>query len=295
MTLNAAAQLQHAFDRQERKKERAARSSWGDWCGKGSTATIRPGRRAGSAPAKGAEQTSAAKTISVAHFGDDASLLSQTSNRSAPYLWDRIAAGTVRVAIGGHELPFTTTRTRPVFASDISGAEWTVTPELRTGAVVLALTAPDSCKQREPGTGRIRSAVAATAPRSMPGCRTSGDTAPSRARVPVLGVPQIRPSAVHSFHRAAFPVALLFRRHHAELTPDLRLLIEVLLERGIAARIAVDNRHVAERLAVGSDLGRIVSGVHQVVQAPDRSAERAAIYVETRTTLARDNVGYDLG
>ena len=110
-------------------------------------------------------------TISAAHFGDAVSLLSQTSNRSAPYLWDPDRRRQGGVAIGGHELPFTTTRTRPVFASDISGAEWTVTPELRTGAVVLALTAPDSCKQREPGTGRIRSAVAATAPRSMPGCR----------------------------------------------------------------------------------------------------------------------------
>ena len=105
MTLNAAAQLQNAFDRQERNRDRAARSapggsgfgdaaqsqdgsapgpaqpaerkpapaldrsarralveqaagkssrqvrSWGGWCRKGSTATTRPGRRAGGAPA----------------------------------------------------------------------------------------------------------------------------------------------------------------------------------------------------------------------------------------------------
>ena len=68
----------------------------------------------------------------------------------------------MRVAIGGHELPFTNTRNKPLFAADISGAEWTVTPELRAGAVVLALTAPDqsgasdsveSVAVTEPGSG----------------------------------------------------------------------------------------------------------------------------------------------
>lgn len=49
----------------------------------------------------------------------------------------------VRVSIGGHALPFTSTSAKPVFASDISGAEWTVTPEVRAGAVVLVLTAED--------------------------------------------------------------------------------------------------------------------------------------------------------
>ena len=66
------------------------------------------------------------------------------SNRSAPYTWKRITAGgEARVSIGGHELPFTSTSAEPVFASDISGAEWTVTPKVRDGAVALVLTAPD--------------------------------------------------------------------------------------------------------------------------------------------------------
>ena len=51
MTLNAAAQLQHAFDRQERKKERAARSTPG---GIGSGFAAQP--QAGSAPARPAER-----------------------------------------------------------------------------------------------------------------------------------------------------------------------------------------------------------------------------------------------
>ena len=94
---------------------------------------------------QGDEQTEKRWTISAAHFGDDGSnLLSATSNRSAPYAWDRITGGDdVRVSIGGHALPFTSTSAKPVFASDISGAEWTVTPEVRTGAVVLVLTAED--------------------------------------------------------------------------------------------------------------------------------------------------------
>ena len=94
---------------------------------------------------QGDEQTEKSWTISAAHFGDDGSnLLSATSNRSAPYAWDRITGGDdVRVSIGGHALPFTSTSAKPVFASDISGAEWTVTPEVRAGAVVLVLTAED--------------------------------------------------------------------------------------------------------------------------------------------------------
>ena len=51
MTLNAAAQLQHAFDRQERKKERAARSApRGAGCGAGAQS------QAGSAPPRPAER-----------------------------------------------------------------------------------------------------------------------------------------------------------------------------------------------------------------------------------------------
>ena len=49
----------------------------------------------------------------------------------------------MRVSIGGQELPFTSTSAKPVFASDISGAEWTVAAEVRAGAVVLVLTAQD--------------------------------------------------------------------------------------------------------------------------------------------------------
>ena len=66
------------------------------------------------------------------------------SNRSAPYEWEPITAGAeVSVSIDGHDLPFTSTSAKPVFASDISGAEWTVAAEVRAGAVALVLTAPD--------------------------------------------------------------------------------------------------------------------------------------------------------
>ncbi len=83
-------------------------------------------------------------TISKAHFRDDGvNILSQTSNRSEPYAWDRITGDDVRVSIGGNKLPFKSTRYQPVFESDITGAEWEVTPEVDAGAVVLVLTAPD--------------------------------------------------------------------------------------------------------------------------------------------------------
>ena len=65
------------------------------------------------------------------------------SSRSAPYAWERVTGEEVRVSIGGHELPFTSTSAKPVFASDLSGAEWTVAAEVRAGAVALVLTAPD--------------------------------------------------------------------------------------------------------------------------------------------------------
>ncbi len=65
------------------------------------------------------------------------------SNRST-YAWEPITAGAeVNVSIDGHDLPFTSTSTEPVFASDISGAEWSVAAEVRAGAVTLVLTAPD--------------------------------------------------------------------------------------------------------------------------------------------------------
>ena len=76
-------------------------------------------------------------TISAADFRDDG------SNRFGPYAWDRITGDNVRVSIGGNQLPFTSTRYQPVFESDFSGAEWTVTPEVSAGAVVLVLTAPN--------------------------------------------------------------------------------------------------------------------------------------------------------
>ena len=91
-------------------------------------------------------------TIGPDDFGDDdATIWAQTSNRSGPYEWDRIAAGGVRVSIGGKELTatgenppaFTSTWHEPAFDSDLTGAEWTVTAEVRAGAVVLVLTAPD--------------------------------------------------------------------------------------------------------------------------------------------------------
>ena len=84
-------------------------------------------------------------TINAADFGsDELNLVGEVSNRSAPYEWEPITAGAeVNVSIGGHELPFTSTSAKPVFASDISGAEWTVAAEVRAGAVALVLTAPD--------------------------------------------------------------------------------------------------------------------------------------------------------
>ena len=68
----------------------------------------------------------------------------------------------MRVSIDGQELPFTSTSVKPVFAPDLSGAEWTVAAEVRAGEVVLVLTAPDqlvvsdtveSVKITDPGNG----------------------------------------------------------------------------------------------------------------------------------------------
>lgn len=78
-------------------------------------------------------------TIAAADFGG--------AGRSRPFRWNRITAANanyVRVWIGGQELPLTSTAARPVFSSDTSGAAWTVRPEVSSGQVVLALTAPDS-------------------------------------------------------------------------------------------------------------------------------------------------------
>ena len=91
-------------------------------------------------------------TISAADFGDDEpDLTGAASSRSAPYAWERLTGGNVRVSIGGQELPFTSTSAKPVFASDISGAEWTVDAEVRAGAVVLVLTAEGSVGRRRHG------------------------------------------------------------------------------------------------------------------------------------------------
>ena len=69
--------------------------------------------------------------------------MGEVSNRST-YAWERVTAGAeVSVSIGGHDLPFTSKSAEPVFASDISGAEWTVAAEVRAGEVTLVLTAPD--------------------------------------------------------------------------------------------------------------------------------------------------------
>ena len=96
--------------------------------------------------------------------------LQTSGDPSEPYEWDLITAGNVRISIGGKELTatggdppaLTSTSHAPAFDSDLTGAEWTgartaicrgyepdltgadwtVTAEVRTGAVVLVLTAP---------------------------------------------------------------------------------------------------------------------------------------------------------
>lgn len=103
---------------------------------------------------------------------DDFSLALHTPiERSEPYEWDLITPGNVRISIGGKELAATGENppalTSTAFESDltgaewtgyrspicralashitgITGAEWTVTADVRTGAVVLLLiTAAD--------------------------------------------------------------------------------------------------------------------------------------------------------
>ena len=78
-------------------------------------------------------------------FDDDANLIA-TSNRSKPFAWDGITGAEgekVTVSIDGHDLPFTNKATAPRFENDLSGAEWRVDFEVRAGAVVLVLTAPN--------------------------------------------------------------------------------------------------------------------------------------------------------
>ena len=104
------------------------------------------------APPPAPRETEMRWTIVADDFGDDdAAIWAETSNRSEPYEWDRISAGNVRISIDGKELTatgenppaFTSTLQEPAFDSDLTGAEWTVTAEVRDGAVVLVLTAPD--------------------------------------------------------------------------------------------------------------------------------------------------------
>ena len=91
------------------------------------------------------------------HFGDDdATIWSQTSNRSAPFAWDRITAANrdaVKVSVGGQPLPIDNLSYEPAFASDFSGAEWRLAAEVTEGAVVLVLTAENQRRT----TGRVAS------------------------------------------------------------------------------------------------------------------------------------------
>ncbi len=68
-----------------------------------------------------AEKREKSWTIGAADFGnDELNLMGDVSNRSAPYEWEPITAGAeVSVSIDGHDLPFTSTSAKPVFASDI--------------------------------------------------------------------------------------------------------------------------------------------------------------------------------
>ena len=103
------------------------------------------------------QETRKSWALDAAHFRDDNALIwAETSNRSDPFAWDRITAGNaanVRVSIDGKELAgtersFTSTAYEPAFASDFSGAEWTVRAEVREGAVVLVLEAPEQRRLR---------------------------------------------------------------------------------------------------------------------------------------------------
>ena len=83
-------------------------------------------------------------TLEADHFGDDnGTIWAQTSNRSAPFAWDRIAPGRVSVSIGGQPLPITNRAYPPAFADDFFGAEWKLDAEVTAGSVVLVLTAED--------------------------------------------------------------------------------------------------------------------------------------------------------
>ena len=88
------------------------------------------------------QETEMSWMLEADHFGDDnATIWAQTSNRSAPFEWDRIAPGAVSVSIGGQPLPITNRAYPPAFADDFFGAEWKLDAEVTAGSVVLVLTA----------------------------------------------------------------------------------------------------------------------------------------------------------
>ena len=78
MTLNAAAQLQHAFDRQERRKERAARSTPGG-AGCGAAAQSQNG----SAPPRPAERKPVPEPVPVLDSEARRELVEQASGKSS--------------------------------------------------------------------------------------------------------------------------------------------------------------------------------------------------------------------
>ena len=121
------------------------------------------------------QETEQRWTLDAPHFGDDdAAIWAETSNRSTPFAWDRITADNldaVRVSIGGHELPLENREYPPVFADDVSGAEWDLDAEVNPGAVTLVLTAEDqsirvvkSVRITSPGSGYTATPVVSFQP-----------------------------------------------------------------------------------------------------------------------------------
>ena len=157
-----------------------------------------------------AEKREKGWTIGAADFGnDELNLVGDVSNRSAPYEWEPITAGAeVSVSIDGHNLPFTSTSAKPVFASDISGAEWTVAAEVRAGAVTLVLTAPDqtenlgfveSVRLTNPGSGYT------SVPTVTFDAPPSGGTAATGAAVGPGGVARVTMGALGYYYSGCCP------------------------------------------------------------------------------------------
>ena len=161
-------------------------------------------------PTQPAEKREKGWTIGAADFGnDELNLVGEVSNRSAPYEWEPITAGAeVNVSIDGHKLPFTSTSAKPVFASDISGAEWTVAAEVRAGAVTLVLTAPDqtenlgfveSVRLTNPGSGYT------SVPTVTFDAPPSGGTAATGAAVGPGGVARVTMGALGYYYSGCCP------------------------------------------------------------------------------------------